>query len=149
MKRKVPGLHQQTRSEREIPDGALLVSVHRVLYINGSKPYFAISFKVLQPQIHAGHQLSTRLYCTERALWKLHWFLQEFQYDPSLLDQDEIDEQALLGLRGVVKISHASIHGRRFTNLEAFAPESAWSESGGRFQDTGTVALGGSTSSEL
>jgi len=130
MKRRVPGLHQQDRSARQLPDGALLVSVQRVLYINGQKPYFAISFKVIRPQIYAGQQISTRLYCTDRALWKLHWFLQEFQYDPKLLDQDEIDEKALLGLRGVVKISRASVNGRTFTNLDAFAPESAWSEEG-------------------
>src|SRR5437667_5577346 len=94
---RVPGLNQQTKSRSQIPDGVVLVSVHRVLYINGQKPYFAVSFKVLQPQAYAGQHISTRLYCTERALWKLHWFLKEFNYDPKLLDQDEIDEKAVSG----------------------------------------------------
>jgi hypothetical protein len=129
MKRRVPGLHQHASARIQIPEGVLLVSVHRVLYINGRKPYFALGFKVIEPARYANQQISTRLYCTERALWKLHYFLQEFHYDPRLLDQDEIDEKALLGLRGVVKISRASVNGRTFTNLDAFAPESAWSES--------------------
>src|SRR5262249_10569943 len=110
MRRRVPGLHQQI-DRTPIPQGVFLVSVHRVLYINGQKPYFAVAFKVISPSAYADRQISTRLYCTERALWKLHWFLQEFQYDPRLLDQDEIDEKALLGLRGVVKISRASVNG--------------------------------------
>jgi hypothetical protein len=129
MRRRIPGLHQQSDSKRAVPEGILLVSVHRVLYINGQKPYFAVAFKVIEPAVYAGQQISTRLYSTERALWKLQWFLQEFRYDPKLLDQDEIDEKALLGLRGVVKISRASVNGRTFTNLDAFAPETAWSSS--------------------
>lgn len=128
MKRRVPGLNQQAKSRSQLPDGVVLVSVHRLLYISGQKPYFAVSFKILQPQTYSGQQISTRLYCTERALWKLHWFLKDFNYDPKLLDQDEIDEKAILGLRGVVKISRASVNGRTFTNLDAFAPESAWNE---------------------
>jgi hypothetical protein len=128
MRRRVPGLHQQA-NKNQVPEGVLLVSVHRVLYINGPKPYFAVAFKVIAPAAHADRQISARLYCTEKALWKLHWFLQDFQYDPSLLEQDEIDEKALLGLRGVVKVSCASVNGQTFTNLDAFAPESAWSES--------------------
>ena len=139
MRRRVPGLHQQADSKRQIPEGVLLVSVHRVLYINGKKPYFAVTFKVLEPAVCAGQQISTRLYSTERALWKLQWFLQEFHYDPKLLDQDEIDEKALLGLRGVVKISRASINGRTFTNLDAFASESAWSSSSGEELPQGRV----------
>jgi hypothetical protein len=130
MRRRIPGLHQQSNSKSAVPEGILLVSVHRVLYINGQKPYFAVAFKVIEPAIYAGQQISTRLYSTERALWKLQWFLQDFQYDPKLLDQDEIDEKALVGLRGVIKISRASVNGRTFTNLDAFAPESAWSGKG-------------------
>ena len=140
MRRCVPGLNQQAKSRSQIPDGVVLVSVHRVLYINGQKPYFAVSFKVLQPQTYAGQHISTRLYCIERALWKLHWFLKEFNYDPKLLDQDEIDEKALLGLRGVVRISRASVNGRTFTNLDAFAPESAWNEDGQASSDKDAAA---------
>src|SRR5262245_52498688 len=89
MRRRVPGLHQQA-SKGQVPEGVLLVSVHRVVYINGPKPYFAVAFRVIAPAAYAGKQISARLYCTERALWKLHWFLQEFHYDTMLLEQDEI-----------------------------------------------------------
>ena len=37
---------------------------------------------------------SGRLYCTERALWKLNWFLRDFGYDLELLAQDQVDEKA-------------------------------------------------------
>ena len=46
---------------------------------------------------------SGRLYSTERALWKLNWFLRDFSYDMDLLSQDQIDEKALINLRGVVR----------------------------------------------
>ena len=53
-----------------------------------------------------------RLYCTRRALWKLEWFLRDFGYDAELLDRDQVDEKALLGLRGVVRTSHTTVNGR-------------------------------------
>ena len=40
-----------------------------------------------------------------KAIWKLGQFLRDFLYDPELLSQDEVDERALCGLTGVVKIS--------------------------------------------
>jgi hypothetical protein len=36
---------------------------------------------------------------------KLGWFLRDFLYDPELLAHEQVDEKALPGLRGVVKIS--------------------------------------------
>lgn len=45
-------------------------------------------------------------YCTPNAIWRLGWFLRDFLYDPELLSQDEVDERALRGLIGVVKITH-------------------------------------------
>jgi hypothetical protein len=68
------------------------------------------------------------LWCTPKALWKLSWFLRDFGYDAELIDRDEIDEKRLVGLRGVVKVSHTTVNGRRFTNLEAFAPAETWDE---------------------
>ena len=47
----------------------------------------------------------SRLYCTERALWRLHWFLRDFGYDADLLHRDQVDEKALLNLRGVIRTS--------------------------------------------
>jgi hypothetical protein len=72
--------------------------------------------------------ISGRLYCTSKALWKLGWFLRDFLYDPDLLGREEIDEKALFGLRGVVKVSHATRNGRSWLSFDGFAPASQWEE---------------------
>jgi hypothetical protein len=121
--------------------------VDRILYIGGQKPYFALSFRIEEPSSYAGHQLQSRLYCTERALWKLSWFLRDFGYDQSLLNEEQIDAKAVLGLKGVVRVSLVSVNGRAFTNLDAFAPASTWDEP--RFPAAGTATQSeGSTSEE-
>jgi hypothetical protein len=75
-------------------------------------------------------------------LWKLNWFLRDFGYDADLLNQDEIDDKALLKLRGVVRASYVTLNGRSFQNLEAFAPETEWEElaceTGGGKQELGS-----------
>ena len=83
---------------------------------------------VLEPEPLAGRSLSGRLYCTERALWKLNWFLRDFGYDPDLLNRDQVDDKALLKLHGVVRTSHVTLNGRSFQNLEAFAQAAEWPE---------------------
>jgi hypothetical protein len=45
-----------------------------------------------------------------------------------LLGKNEIDDQALVGLQGVVKISHAVVHGLSVLNLDGFASAARWSE---------------------
>jgi hypothetical protein len=62
----------------------------------------------------------------ERALWKLHWFLRDFGYDADLLNRDQVDEKALLNLRGVVRTSHKILNGRSYQNLDSFAPAGEW-----------------------
>jgi hypothetical protein len=54
--------------------------------------------------------------------------LRDFNYDSDLLNQDQIDEKALVKLRGVVRTSYVTLNGRSFQNLEAFAPETEWEE---------------------
>jgi hypothetical protein len=66
------------------------------------------------------------LYCTERALWKLNWFLRDFGYDAQLLKDDQVDEKALRNLRGVIRTSYTTLNGRAYQNLDAFAPEADW-----------------------
>ena len=61
-------------------------------------------------------------------MWKLGWFLRDFLYDPELLSQGEVDERALRGLVGVVKISHTVINGISLVNFDGFAPASQWEE---------------------
>ncbi len=129
MKRRIPGLHQQAQNGDGILEGIFLVRVERASYrYHPQKPFFALCFAILQPEEHAGRTFSGRLYCTAKALWKLSWFLRDFGYDAELLGQDEVDEKALVGLRGVVKVSRAVVNGRCFVNLDAFSPAAAWEE---------------------
>ena len=129
MKRQIPGLHQQAQSSDDNLEGLFLVRVERAFYRwHAQKPFFALRLAVLEPKEHAGQTISGRLYCTAKALWRLNWFLRDFGYDPDLLSRDEVDEKALLGLRGVVRVSHTTLNGRSFLNLEGFAPAAEWEE---------------------
>ena len=130
MKRRFEGLREAARSiSDELPDGIFLVRVERVQYRwHAQKPFYVLRFSLLEPQEFAGRIIFARLYCTSRALWKLSWFLRDFGYDTELFGREEIDERALLGLRGVIKISHIVINGTRLINLEGFAPVSQWEE---------------------
>ena len=92
------------------------------------KPFLPVRFVVLEPEPFERRSFSGRLYCTERALWKLNWFLRDFGYDTELLSQDQVDEKALVNLRGVVRTTHITLNGRTFQNLEAFAPAAEWEE---------------------
>ena len=47
------------------------------------------------------------------------------------MGKDEVDEKALLGLRGIVRISRTTLNGRCFLNLGGFAPASEWDELSG------------------
>jgi hypothetical protein len=69
---------------------------------------------ILEPASIAALSFLGRLYCTERALWKLSWFLLDFAYDPELLTRDQIDEKALVGLRGVLRASFNSLNGHSY-----------------------------------
>jgi hypothetical protein len=130
MKRRFKGLREAARSSSdEIPDGLFLARVERVQYRwHAQKPFYALRFSLVEPQEFAGRVISARLYCTTRALWKLSWFLRDFGYDTELFGREEIDEKAVVGLRGVVKISHTVINGTRLINLDGFAPVSQWEE---------------------
>ena len=111
------------------PDGLFLVRVDQAKYRwHARKPYYQIRFIGLEPKHLAGCVITGRLYCTPRAMWKLSWFLREFGYDSELLGKNEIDDQALVGLQGVVKISHAVVHGLSVINFDGFAPAARWSE---------------------
>jgi hypothetical protein len=90
--------------------------------------FILLRLSVLEPKAFAGRSIVSRLYCTPKAMWKLGWFLRDFLYDPELLSQDEVDERALRGLVGVVKISHTVINGVSLVNFDGFAPASQWEE---------------------
>jgi len=130
MKRQVPGLAALTRdSQPEIPDGAYLVRVDGAQFRwHLHKPFYLLRLSILEPNQFAGNSIVGRLYCTQKAIWKLGWFLRDFLYDPELLAHEQVDERALPGLRGVVKVSHTVVHGVSLINLDGFAPASQWEE---------------------
>jgi hypothetical protein len=128
VKRRFAGLHE-TGSANEVLDGIFLVRVEKAEYRwHAQKPFYILRLSILEPKELAGRTISGRLYCSAKALWKLSWFLRDFLYDPELLGREEIDEKALFGLRGVVKLSHTTLNGRSLLNFDGFAPASQWEE---------------------
>ncbi len=130
MKRQITGLHAADRSATDqIPDGVFLVRVQRVQFRRQApKPFYTLALAILEPRRFSGRILSCRLYCNPKALWKLNWFLRDFGYDTELLVHDEVDETQLLGLNGVVKISHIVFNGTSLLRLDGFAPAGRWEE---------------------
>jgi hypothetical protein len=130
MKRRIQGLTETAQASTDaVPDGVFLVRVDRAQYRwHSAKPFYILRLSILEPHDVAGRVISGRVYCTAKALWKLGWFLRDFLYDPELLGREEVDEKALSGLRGVVKISHTTINGTSLLNFDGFAPASQWAE---------------------
>jgi len=125
MRRHLPGLHSGHPDLVSNLEGLFLVWVEGASYRwHTQKPFLSLRFSILEPASSEAVSFTGRLYCTERAL-KLSWFLRDFGYDPELLTRDQIDEKALLKLRGVVRISFTSLNGHS-QNLDAFAPEAEW-----------------------
>jgi hypothetical protein len=140
VKRRFPGLHQAAQPA-EVPDGLYLVSIQRAQYRwHAPKPFYAVQFVVLEPKQFAGSIVSGRIYCTDRALWKLSWFLRDFGYDAELLGRDELEERALVKLHGVVKITHTTVHGTSLLNFDGFAPAARWELSGSGAASNSEVA---------
>ena len=130
MKRQITGLRAADRcASDQIPDGVFLVKVQRARFQRQAhKPYYTVTLIVLEPSRFAGQTLSSRLYCSPKALWKLNWFLRDFGYDTELLGRDEVDETQLVGLKGVVKISHIVFNGTSLLRLDGFATAGRWEE---------------------
>jgi len=127
MKRRIAGLSSAAQPEADVADGVYLVQVAAAQYRwDKQKPYYLLHLSILEPEQMVGSTIVGRLYCSVRALWKLSWFLRDFNYPPELLDRDELDEKVLIGLNGVVKVSHTTLNGRTYLNLEAFAPAEQW-----------------------
>ena len=130
MKREITGLHSADRcAADQIPDGVFLVRVQRARFQRrAQKPYYILTLAILEPCRFSGQVISSRLYCSPKALWKLTWFLRDFGYDTELLGRDEIDESQLVGLKGVVKISHVVLNGASLIRLDGFASAGRWEE---------------------
>jgi hypothetical protein len=117
------------RAVNQVLEGVFLVRVQRVQFRRqAQKPYYTLSLAILELSRFSGHILSSRLYCSPKALWKLNWFLRDFGYDTELLGHDEVDETQLVGLKGVVKISHIVCNGASLLRLDGFAPAGRWEE---------------------
>ena len=127
MKRYVSGLNQAGACVRDgLIEGLFLVRIERIQYRwHRQKPFYAVQFDVIEPTPAASNRFAARL-SSAKNLWKLNWFLRDFGYDPELLERNEIDDKCLVGLCGVVKISHSVINGTTMLDLEGFAPASSW-----------------------
>jgi hypothetical protein len=130
MKRQITGLQAADRSAADqLPDGIFLTRVQEVSFRRqAQKPYYMIRLIILEPRCFAEQVISSRLYCSPKALWKLNWFLRDFGYDSELLSRDEVDERGLIGLQGVVKISHVTFNGTSLLRFDGFAPAGRWEE---------------------
>ena len=127
MIRKLPGLSLSDSEPAAGLNGFFLVRVETASYRwHPQKPFLAVRFAILEPAVYLHRFLSCRIYCTERALWKLKWFLQDFGYDSGLLGHDQIDEKALIHLRGVVRTTATRFRGGCYQNLDGFAPAVEW-----------------------
>jgi hypothetical protein len=130
MTRRFQGLgHAGATSEQDAPAGVYLARVEKAHYHwHAQKPFYLLRLAILEPRALHGQVISGRIFCTAKALWKLGWFLRDFTYDAELLRRDEVDERAMKGLIGVVKISHTVMRGAVSINFDGFAPASQWPE---------------------
>jgi hypothetical protein len=125
---RIQGLSQP--SER-IP---LIEGVYRARVVrfepagHAPKPCRAATFSILEPAPYAGRHVRTRLYCHARALWKLHWFLSDFRYDPELMEAEELDDRRVIGLEGIIRLAYWGADGHQRLDVQGFAPADRWEE---------------------
>jgi len=128
MIRKVTGLNSRQIEPASELNGFFLVRVEGASYRchPPQKPFLTVRFGILDPETYRDRTFSGRIYCSERALWRLGWFLRDFGYDSELLLREQMDEKALIHLRGVVRTSATRFRGGCYQNLDGFAPASEW-----------------------
>jgi hypothetical protein len=128
MIRKLPGLNSQQITPALELNGFFLVRIEAASHRchPPQKPFLTVRFGILEPEAYRDRTFLGRIYCSERALWRLGWFLRDFGYDAELLLREQIDERALIHLRGVVRTSVTRFRGGSYQNLEGFAPASEW-----------------------
>jgi hypothetical protein len=88
----------------------------------------AATFLILEPAPYAGRSVRTRLYCHERALWKVRWFLRDFHYDAELLAAEELDDRRVLGLEGVIRLAYWGQDRHRRLDVQGFAHSECWGD---------------------
>ena len=128
MRTKIQGLNQA--SERK----PLVEGLYRARVVrfepagHAAKPCRTATFLILEPTAYSGRYVRTRLYCHERALWKLRWFLSDFGYDPGLMAVEELDDRRVVGLEGVIRLAYWGTDGHRRLDVQGFAPLDRWAE---------------------
>ena len=128
MRTRIQGLSQA--SERS----PLVEGLYRARVVHfeppghAAKPCRRVTFLILDPPQYAGRYVRTRLYCHERALWKLRWFLNDFNYDPELLAAEELDDRRVVGLEGVIRLAYWGSDGHRRLDVQGFAPSERWGD---------------------
>ena len=128
MRIKIQGLNH-TRERLPLVEGLYRARVVRFEPAgHAAKPCRTASFLILEPAAYLGRHVRTRLYCHDRALWKLHWFLSDFGYDAELLAAEELDDRRVVGLEGVIRLAYWGTDGSRRLDVEGFAPTERWAE---------------------
>ncbi len=128
MRVKIQGL-SQTREKVPLVEGVYKARVVRFEPArHAAKPCRMASFLILEPAAYLGRHVRTRLYCHDRALWKLRWFLSDFGYDAELLAAEELDDRRVVGLEGVIRLAYWGTDGSRRLDVEGFAPTERWEE---------------------
>lgn len=128
MRTKIQGLSQV--SERK----PLIEGLYRARVVrfepagHAAKPCRTATFLILEPAPCSGRYVRTRLYCHERALWKLRWFLSDFGYDPGLMAAEELDDRRVVGLEGVIRLSFWGSDSHRRLDVQGFASLDRWAE---------------------
>jgi hypothetical protein len=87
---------------------------------------------VIEPLEYSGKLLKLALSSGPKALWKLSWFLKDFEYSSSLIYEDQIDVLELVGCEGVICISYQEFSGYPQLTIDAFAPAHSWDRVGPR-----------------
>jgi hypothetical protein len=128
MRTKIHGLSQPTEPS-PLVEGAYRARVIRFGPAgHAAKPCRAATFLILEPAPYVGRCVRTRLYCHERALWKLRWFLRDFHYDLELLAADELEDRRVVGLEGVIRLAYWGRDGHRRLDVQGFAPCERWGD---------------------
>ena len=128
MRIKIQGLNH-TRERLPLVEG-----LYRALVVrfepagHAANPCRTASFLILEPASYRGRHVRTRLYCHDRALWKLRWFLADFGYDAELLAAEELDDRRVVGLEGVIRLAYWGTDGSRRLDVEGFAASERWAE---------------------
>ncbi len=128
MRVKIQGL-SQTSQKVPLIEGLYRARVVRFeLAGHAAKPCRTATFLILDPPPYVGRYVRTRLYCHDRALWKLRWFLSDFGYDSELMAAEELDDRRVVGLEGVIRLAYWGMNGHRRLDAQGFAPSDRWAE---------------------